>query len=425
MKILIKAAQLIDKTSEWHDKQADVLIEDGVISKIAEGISETADDIISANNLHLSVGWFDMRTHACEPGYEHKEDLATLCRAAAAGGFTEVAILPNTKPVVQTKESIHFFKHFSANQAVTLHPIAAITLHCEGKDFTEMLDLHQAGAVAFSDGDKPLWHPDLLLKSLQYLYPVNGLLMNRPEEIHLTRYGQMHEGIVSTSLGLKGIPAMAEEMVIMRDLKLLEYCNFSNNIPRLHFSLISTRKSVALIRQAKQNGLPVSCDVAAHQLVFDDSALMSFDTKFKVNPPFRSADDVVALWEGLTDGTIDVLVSDHHPHDEESKNLEFDLADFGVIALETAFSAINTYNKAMPLVELVEKLTTQPRRILRQAQARIAVGEVANLTVFDPSQEWVVQEKNLQSRSKHSPFLGQTLKGKAIAIIHRKQVHYA
>ncbi|MFN8355695.1 MAG: dihydroorotase [Spirosomataceae bacterium] len=425
MTILLKNVHIIDPRSEWHEKQADVLIADGQITQIAQAIETLAATVIDQPNLYLSAGWFDMRTHACEPGYEHKEDIATLSKVAVAGGFTEIALLPNTKPVVQTKESVLFFAQMAQKLPVQLHAMAAVTLQCEGKDFTEMLDLHQAGAVAFTDGNKPIWHADMLLKALQYLYPINALLITRPEDLHLNRYGQMHEGIMSTALGMKGMPTIAETMAIRRDIELLDYCQLSNERPRLHFSLLSSRQSVELIRQAKQQGLPVSCDVAAHYLALDDSALSEFDTNFKVNPPFRLPADVQALWEGLADGTIDAVVSDHHPHDEESKNLEFDLADFGVVGLETLFAVANTHNKTMSLSALIDKLTIQPRRILRQAIPRIAVGEVANLTLFDPQKQWTVTEKSLRSRAKNSPFLGQTLRGKAVAIIHKNQLTYA
>ena len=292
-----------------------------------------------------------------------------------------------------------------------------------------MLDLHHAGAVAFSDGTHPLQNPDLLLKTLQYLQPIDGLLMNRPEETLLTRFGQMHEGVQSTLLGLKGIPAIAEELMVERDLRLLEYVVGAkgNTVPHalnpmssaLHFSTISTARSVELIRQAKVQGMPVSCDVAAHQLVFDDSALAGFDTNLKVNPPFRLPQDVSALWAGLADGTIDAIVSDHLPQDAESKNLEFDQAEFGIIGLETVFAALITYNRELSLTQLVDKLTTRPRQILRLPPAHIAEGEPATLTLFDPDRTWVYDRTH--SKSKNSPFLGQTFTGRVIGTVYHGQ----
>ncbi|MFY7909851.1 MAG: dihydroorotase [Emticicia sp.] len=422
MRILLKSVKIIDSSSEYNGLTKDILIENSVIQQIADNIETNSDQTISGDNLHVSVGWIDMRVASKDPGYESKEDLASLTAAAIAGGFTEIVTLPNTKPVVQTKEAIAYIKNFALSQLITIHPTGAVTKNCEGKDFTEMLDLHQAGAVAFTDGDHPLWNADILLKTLQYLAPIDSLLINRPEEPSMTIFGQMHEGIESTLLGMKGIPSTAEELMLMRDLKLLEYYlgdNFeggSNSC--LHFSTISTKKSVELIRQAKTKGLPVSCDIAAHQLAFTDADLKDFDTNLKVNPPFRSQDDIAALQKGLEDGTIDVLVSDHNPQDEESKNLEFDMADFGVIALETSFSVANTYSK-LPIEKIIEKITHQPRRLLRLENISIKEGNFANLTIFDPTQEWIYESKNIQSKSKNSPFINKKLTGKVKAVINK------
>lgn len=408
----------------------DILIENGVISEIKENIENPKSlHEVKYDNLHVSTGWLDMRVSSKDPGYEAKEDLESLTNAAMAGGFTAIATLPNTKPVVQTKESISYLKRFSDSNLVDILPIGAVTKNCEGKDFTEMLDLHQAGAVAFSDGLHPLWNADILLKTLQYLYPINSLLINRAEEQNLAMFGQMHEGITSTMLGMKGIPPAAEELIIMRDLKLLEYA-FSNagaiqfEKPVLHFSTISTKKSVELIREAKKNGLPVSCDIAAHQLAFTDEALVEFDTNLKVNPPFRSADDIVALKAGLADGTIDAVVSDHNPQDEECKNLEFDLADFGIIGLQTTFSVLNE-KSGLTITDAIEKITTNPRKLLRLDNQSVEVGQVANLTLFNPDLVWEFNSGNNQSKSQNSPFLNTQLKGKALGVINKKQAIFS
>ena len=281
-----------------------------------------------------------------------------------------------------------------------------------------MIDLHTAGAVAFTDGVHPIQNPDILLKTLQYLTQVKGLLINRPEETTLTHYGLMHEGLTSTLTGMKGIPAIAEEMMVYRDLKLLEYLAIKSEVPVLHFATISTKEAVCMIREAKAKGLAVSCDVAAHQVAFDDTVLSEFDTNLKVNPPFRSQEDIKAIWEGLADGTIDAIVSDHNPQEEDAKNIEFDRAEFGVIGLETAFSVINSLNDKLSLEQLIEKFTVNPRRILRQPQPKIEIGEVANLTVFSPTLEWIFEEKAILSKSKNSPFIGIKMKGKAVAVFN-------
>jgi len=436
MQLLIRAAYVVDATSPFNGQRVDLLIDNGLIRQVGQDLPATDGvRVIEAENLHVSPGWFDLRASAQDPGFEHKEDITSLCQAAAAGGFTDVAVLPNTQPVVDNKGTLSYVRHMAQGQPVSVHVIGAITKKAAGEDFTEMLDLHHAGAIAFSDGHHPLQNPDLLLKTLQYLHPINGLLMNRPEETLLTQFGQMHEGVQSTLLGLKGMPALAEELMIERDIRLLDYVyggeghgaeelgvgneERKSQPPALHFSTISTARAVELIRQAKAAGLPVSCDVAAHQLVFDDTALAGFDTNLKVNPPFRSAEDVTALWNGLADGTIDAIVSDHTPQDAESKNLEFDLAEFGIIGLETAFAVVITYNRDIPLEQLIDKFTTRPRQILRLSASRLAEGKPACLTLFDPTGQWTFDRT--KSKSKNSPFLHQTLTGRVIGTVHKGQ----
>jgi len=433
MKLLIRAARVIDSRSPYNGQVRDLLIENGLIREVGEGLA--ADEktrVIEGENLCVSPGWFDLRVAGRDPGYEHKEDLKTVCRVAARGGFTDLAILPNTRPAIDSKDTLAYIRHSTLGQVVSVHPIAAVTKGAEGKDFTEMIDLHHAGAVAFSDGEHPLTNPDLLVKTIQYLRPFDGLLMNRPEETKLTHFGQMNEGLTSTQLGLKGMPAIAEELIVERDLRLLAYALETGNTPEetpagksltegplpcLHFSVISTARSVDLIRQAKAAGLPVSCDVAAHQLVYDETALMAFDTNLKVNPPFRLASDVEALRQGVIDGTIDAVVSDHSPQDEESKNLEFDQAEFGILGLETVFSLLRTHLPELSLEQLVDRLTYQPRRILRLPVHTVAENEPATLTVFDPDRPWVYQRT--ASRSRNTPFLGQELRGKALWVINK------
>ncbi|QKZ12317.1 dihydroorotase [Spirosoma sp. KUDC1026] len=460
MQLLIRAAYVVDTTSPFNGQRVDLLIDNGLIRQIGQNL--TAGDgvrVVEAENLHVSPGWFDLRATAQDPGFEHKEDIDSLCQAAAAGGFTDVAVLPNTQPVVDNKGTLGYVRRMAEGQPVNVHVIGAITKKAAGEDFTEMLDLHHAGAVAFSDGHHPLQNPDLLLKTLQYLAPIEGLLMNRPEEMLLTQFGQMHEGVQSTLLGLKGMPSLAEELMIERDLRLLAYVlgakgegqgvsgegvgaeglehggeegqphaldpapsTLSPTPPALHFSTISTARSVDLMRQAKAAGLPVSCDVAAHQLVFDDTALAGFDTSLKVNPPFRGPADVTALWAGLADGTIDAIVSDHTPQDAESKNLEFDLAEFGITGLETAFAAVMTYNREIPLAQLIDKFTTRPRQILRLPTTNLAEGQPACLTLFDPEGQWTFDRT--KSKSKNSPFLHQTLTGRVIGTVHKGQFNH-
>lgn len=417
MKILLRAATIFDAPSAFHQQQQHILIENGIITYIGSD-EQQADQTISADGLCVSAGWVDMFAYVGEPGLEYKEDLETLSAAAAAGGFTEVLCLPNTNPVVQSKAGINFIKSKSALLPVTLHPLAALTVETQGKDLTEMIDLYKAGAIGFTDGTKPLQGADVLLKALQYLQTFDGLLLNRPEHTRLTEHGQMHEGQASTRLGMKGIPALAEEVMVTRDLQLLAYTG-----GKMHFSLISTSAAIEAIRQAKAAGLQVTCDVASYQLAFTDETIPPFDTNYKVSPPFRGEADAAAIRQGLKDGTIDALVSAHMPQDTESKKLEFDLAEFGIINLETAFAVANTtLGDSLSTAALVEKFSANPRRILGLAAPHLAVGEAANLTLFSTEQVWVPAPEHTKSKSDNSPFFGMALTGKVIGIIHKGQV---
>lgn len=422
MNVLLQNAKLVDSASPLNGKTVNIHIVDGVIKGISEKNIDAQDaNVYKADDLHVSAGWFDFTCHYKDPGHEWMENLESLQLAAAYGGFTEIAGFPNTQPVVQTKESIAYFRNFSKYKPVYFHNYAAITKNCEGVDFTDLMDLHYNGAIGFTDGVFPLQNADIFLKTLQYLFSLNTFLINRPEDKYLSMFGQMHEGLNSTMLGLKGIPSASEELMIIRDLKLLEYASLKSELPILHFSAISTKESVELIRKAKAKGLPVSCDVAAHQLSFTDNNLSEFDTNLKVNPPFRSEKDKAALIEGLKDGTIDIVTSDHNPLDSEHKNLEFDLADFGIIGLQTAFASLNTTSR-LHIAEIIEKLTIQPRRILRKQPVTIKEGELANLTLFNPNSESIFELDQIVSLSKNSPFIGKTMKGKVYGIYNNKSL---
>jgi dihydroorotase len=414
MKILIRSAQIIDSHSPFHGQTQSLLIENGVITQIADQITAQADVIFDQPNLKVSAGWVDMRVSVPDPGHEYRETLRSVREAAAAGGFTEIAVLPNTHPVIQTKESVSYIAHSGKGHPVQVHPIAAVTIDAHGKDLTEMMDLHQAGVVAFSDGHEPLQNSDMVLKVLQYMQPFGGLFINRPEDTLLTKFGTMNEGVPATMLGMKGMPRMAESMMIMRDLRILEYTG-----GKIHFTCISTAESVELIRQAKKRGLQVTCDIAAHQIAFTDADLMQFDTNLKVNPPFRNQADVNALWAGLADGTIDAIVSDHHPLDVEVKNLEFDLASFGIIGLETAFAVLHTHNKQLSLDKIVSLLSEKPRQILGLEPVSIAENQPANLTVFDTETDWTFTNADIRSLSRNTPFIGQPFKGKVHGIVNQ------
>jgi len=414
--IVIRSAEIIDSTSELNGKVRSILIEDGIIKKISEK-EISADTIIEGKGLKVSMGWMDMRVTTGDPGHEYKEDLHSACNAAMQGGFTAIAVLPNTTPPMQNKESVEYIKGKTREKLVDVYPIAALTLNNKGEELTEILDMNASGAIAFTDGVKPIWHSDLLLRALLYLQPISGLLIEHAEDKYLSHGGQMNEGKTSTMLGLKGIPKLSEQIIVERDISILEYTG-----GKIHFAHISSPKSLELIKEAKKKGLNVTCDIASYQLVLEDTLLDSFDTNLKVNPPLRSKRDIDVFWKYLNDGTIDVIVSDHIPQDTECKELEFDQADFGMIGMETLFGIVNTHNSKIELQRIIEKITTAPRNVLGIALPQIKEGTKANLTVFDTEHEWILSKSDLRSKSVNTPFIGKKMKGRAVAVINNKQV---
>ncbi len=415
--IAINDVEIADIKSPHHGMVKSILLEDGVIKSIADQPYDDASKIINGKGLTLSVGWCDLGTYIGDPGFEQKEDIESACNTAAAGGFTQLAVLPNTFPVIQQKNGIRYLTAGNELRTVQLYPIGAISLENEGNEITEMIDLHHAGAVAFSDGLNPIWNTDIFLKCLLYLQKFDGLLMQKPEDKWLNLYGQMHEGKISTSLGLKGIPAISEYLTIARDLKLLEYAG-----GKVHFSGVSTLQSVDIIREAKQKGMKVTCDVAAYNLHFTDEAILDFDANYKVSPPLRSLQHVDALWEGLKDGTIDAISTAHRPHDEECKKVEFDLADFGMLGLQTFLPMLLSHQDKLSFDKIMEKVGNNPRRLLGLSVVKIQEGEIANFTIFDKKEEWVLNYDTNRSKSINSPFWGQTLTGKVKYIFSNKRM---
>jgi dihydroorotase len=414
MKILIQNAEILDPNSPFHQKEKNVLINNGRIAEIGDK-NYSADKVVKADGMKLSTGWFDLGTYTGDPGLEHKEDLESVSKAAAAGGFTEIAVLPNTSPSVQTKNEVSYITRGNDTRLVKIHAMAAVTKNNKGEELTEMIDLHEAGAIAFTDGLKPIWHTDILLKALQYLQKFNGVLIDHPEDIWLNMFGQMHEGINSTMLGLKGMPRIAEDIMVNRNLELLGYAG-----GRLHMARLSSGKAIDLIRTAKKK-LNVSCDIAAYQPLLDDSYLADFDTNYKVNPPLREKVDNDALIKALKDGTIDIICSGHIPHEDESKELEFDLADFGIINLQTFGSNLVSLSRSVEWSVLLEKVTVNPRKLLNLEIPRIDVEEKANLTLFDPNRSWTMDEKTNLSKSKNSPWYGKEVTGKVVAVFNNNK----
>ena len=416
MEFLIRAAEIIQPNSSLHKTTKDILISNGQIKSIAEKI-DFDGRVISSKKLKVSVGWIDLRANYCDPGLEHKEDLESGSELAKASGFTDVVILPNAVPVVSNKNSISYYKRFNEHLNIMLHPVAALTENCEGKELTEMIDLDNSGAVAFSDGVNPIWHSDVFIKGLQYLQKFDGLMIDRPEDRLLTAMGQMHEGEISTYLGMRGMSGLSETLTIYRNLELLKYAG-----GKLHISLVSTKEGLELIKKAKLEGLNVTCDVGVNYLRFEDKQLESYDTNLKVNPPYRLNSDRMALIDGVLDGTVDAIVSDHLPQDVESKKLEFDLAEFGSSNQQTFYSV------ALDVLQdrfegAISCFTTNPRQRLGLLNPTIEEGANACLTLFDPEISWVYDHHSNKSKSTASPFFNSELKGKVIGIINKGQLH--
>ncbi len=414
MNVLIKSATIIDSKSEFHNTTQDILIENGAISKIANSIKNAKKYTeIKLENLHISQGWFDSSVCFGEPGFEERETIKNGLKTAAASGFTAVALNANTNPVIDSNSDITFVNAKSNNHAVTLLPIGSLTLGSKGVDLAELYDMSSAGAVAFYDYKKPISNPNLMKIALQYAGNFDGLVCAFPQESKISGKGVMNENIMSTSLGLKGNPALAEELQVVRDLFLLEYTG-----GKLHIPTISTAKSVALIREAKKKKLDITCSVAIHNLSYTDGALTDFNTDFKVLPPLRTQEDVDALIAGVKDGTIDMVTSDHNPIDIEQKKIEFDHAAYGTIGLESAFGALQNIFTTKKTVELL----TKGKSRFSLEQTPINIGNKANVTLFNPSTTYTFGKNDMVSKSKNAIFEGANLKGKVYGIVANNKI---
>lgn len=419
MNVLIKQARIICPQSSFHNKTMDILIENGTITQIKKNIAGSDVKTIEEDNLLVSVGWLDMQANLCDPGFEFKEDIESGLKAAAAGGFTGVCVVSGTNPPLHNKAQIEYIINRGKNNLVDVYPVGTISHNQEGKDLSEMFDMKMAGAVAYSDYKNSIKDAGLVLRALQYGDNINSLIITHCDDKSISHGGQMNEGEMSTSLGLKGIPGLAEELMLQRNLSVLEYSG-----GRLHIPTISTKGSVELIKKAKANGLAVTCGVAAHNLLLDDSSLHDFDTNYKVNPPLRNKKDTEALRKALENGIIDVVVSDHSPQDVESKDLEFDLADHGIISLQTAFMSSLSGLKGEHIDALVKSFTANPREIIGIEAPQIEEGQKANLTLFTVKSETTLNEKNILSKSKNTPFIGKPLHGKVIGAINNNKGYW-
>ena len=414
MNLIIRNAKIIDPKSNFHNQIVDLKIVDGKFEKIGVNISNSYNlQEINLDNLHVSQGWFDSSVSFGEPGFEDRETIPNGLLTAAKSGFTAVCLQPNSYPVIDNQSQINFVKNKALGFATDLYPIGALTKNSEGIDLAELFDMKNAGAIAFGDYNKNIENPNLMKIVLQYVQDFDGLIIAFSEDNKIKANGLVNEGIVATQLGLKGIPNLAEELQIARNLFLLDYTG-----GKLHIPTISTAKSVELIREAKAKGLQVTCSVAVHNLVLTDQKLTNFDTRVKVSPPLRTETDAKGLLAGILDNTIDAITSDHNPIDIEHKKMEFDLAKNGTIGLESAFGILMT---VLPIEKIIEKLTT-PKSIFGLENVSINENNVANISLFNIDENWIFTKDNIISKSKNSAFLNEKMIGKAHGIYNNTQL---
>ncbi len=425
MKLLLKGGRLIDPQTN-RDQVADILVVDGTIQQIGTGLSAPAAQVVDLNGKVVAPGFIDMHVHLRQPGYEYKETILTGCTAAAAGGFTAVCCMPNTNPPID-EESVVRMIQAEAKRAldglVDVYPVGAVTVGRKGEHLAPLAELVTAGAVGFTDDGDPVFDAEIMRRALEYAAMYGKPVIQHAQDIALTKGGVMNEGFVATGLGLGGMPSVAEEIVVARDIRLAEYTG-----GEYHVAHISTAPAVELVRQAKARGLKVTCEVTPHHFTLTDEAVRTYDTNTKMNPPLRTAADVEAIRAGLRDGTIDVIATDHAPHSFDEKQVEFQVAPFGIVGLETAIGLAVTelvQKNVLTLPQLVEKFSVNPRRILHLSPVRVAEGEEANLTIFDPVAQWLVAPDYFKSKSKNSPFGGRKLTGKPVGVLNNGQTFWS
>lgn len=415
MNLLIKNGRVIDPT-QGLDEVLDIVVANGLVKEIGKGLTLPAGaKVVDASGKYVLPGLIDMHVHLRDPGLEYKEDISSGTRAAAAGGFTSVCCMPNTKPVIDNK-AIAGYVISKAKEAgfCNVFPVGTITYGMNGERMAEMGELKEAGCVAVSDDGKPVVSSELMRRSLQYAHGMGIMVISHAEDLSLVGEGVMNEGFTSTEIGLKGIPRVAEDIATARDVLLAEY-----TAAPIHIAHVSTKGSVRIIRAAKARGVKVTCETAPHYFTLTDDAVRGYNTNAKMNPPLREADDVTAIKEGLQDGTIDCIATDHAPHHLDEKDVEFDAALNGIIGLETSLplSLRLVTDGVLTLSQLVEKMTCNPANILSLARGTLKAGAVADITIVDPLEEWTVTAEKLHSKSKNSPFLQQQMVGKAVTTI--------
>jgi len=426
MQLILKGARLVDPLS-GQDGVFDIHIVDGKIEKVSSTLGITSyAEVIDLRGKVVAPGFVDMHVHLREPGFEYKETILSGCTAAAAGGFTAVCCMPNTNPTIDDESVIKFIQNkarIALGGIVDVYPVAAVTVGRKGEHLAPLAELAAAGAVGFTDDGEPVQDAEMMRRALEYAGMFNRPVIQHAQDLSMTRGGVMNEGFVSTELGLAGMPAIAEEVMVARDLAIARYTK-----AQYHVAHLSTGGSVALVRDAKTKGLRVTCEVTPHHFTLTDEAVRSYDTNTKMNPPLRTKDDVQELKQGLKDGTIDVIASDHAPHSFDEKQVEYQAAPFGIVGLETAIGLSITelvHPGVLSLYQLVEKFSVNPRRVLHLPEVRCSEGELANFTILDPNAEWLVDPQKFKSMSKNSPFKGYALVGRPTGVINNGKVFWA
>jgi len=418
-KILFKNGKIFDSVLD-KIYEADILVNKDKIEEIGDINPEKQYEVVNLKGKIISQGFIDIHVHFRDPGFEDAETITSGSKAALAGGFTQVCCMPNTKPAIDNEAEVRAVYRKSRELPVDVYPIAAITKGRKGEELTEMNELANAGAVAFSDDGSPVEDSVIFRNALEYAKITGKVIINHAEDLEIKGTGYMHEGIVSAQLGIEGIPGLSEELMINRDIRTAEYVDAKIHIPH-----VSTAESVDLIRKAKKRGVKITCEVTPHHFSLTDEYMRNFNANGKVAPPLRSEKDRVALIEGLKDGTIDVIATDHAPHLSDTKETSLDLASFGLIGLESCFGLAMTklvHEGHLSLMDLIKKLTINPAKILGLPLSSIKVGEKANFTIVDPDEWWIFNKKNIYSKSENTPFLGQEFNGKVKAVLNKS--HY-
>jgi dihydroorotase len=423
MKILLKNVSIIHPEQKINENNADILLTDGVISKIGRLNKDEIKDaeVFDLTDKIVVPGFFDMHVHLREPGREDEETVVTGCNAAANGGFTGIACMPNTEPAIDSAEVLEFIHKQASDHLVDVRVVAAATLGRKGEIISPMAELHEAGAVGFSDDGAAVKTAAILKRSLEYSKMYNLPIVEHCEDESFTG-GAMNEGLNSTMLGLPPVPSISEDLIVMRDIIVSEYTG-----GKVHLTHISTKNAVEMIRDAKKKGINVTAEVTPHHFSLNDDAVKTYDTNTKMNPPLRTKKDIEELLKGLKDGTIDCIASDHAPHSLEEKEAEFEKAPNGIIGLETEIGLAFTelyHKKILTLEELIEKLSINPRKILNLPMPDFSEGAMANFTILDLNEIWTVDLNRSKSKSKNSPFDKKLLTGRSVAVINKKKMFY-